>query len=61
MLLVDAEVLEEEEGVGGATETEEELKGGDIEEGSMVAGVEAETATLADETGRDSYGRPRRS
>ena len=54
---MDAEVLEEEEGVGGATETEEELEGGDIEEGSTVAGVEAETATLADETATVDLGK----
>ena len=50
VLLVDAVVLEEEEGGwgGGATETEEELEGGDVEEGSTVAGVTFDTATPAE-------------
>ena len=50
VLLVDAVVLEEEEGGGEATETEGELEGGDVEEGSMVAGVTFDTATPAEET-----------
>ena len=51
VLLVDAAVLEEEEGGERATETEGELEGGDVEEGSTVAGVlEAEIATFEDES-----------
>ena len=51
VLLVDAAVLEEVEGVTGSTDTEGELEPGDVQEGSTVAGeLDDITATLENET-----------